>query len=306
MNLLSERCVEALLLGLATSAALLFAPSLHGMPPASHGFPEAELTPQLLELVERYGDTESVHLKAKVEIWQMGDDGKSRTGTGSYEYWEQGERYRVSVSLPEILELSRVSDIAFDGFRRQMLLADSRILTVSRHDSRQVPVALPNPLLLPLSFLAPPAEACNRCELRLADFRAAWQDKEPGGTAKRGGVGQLRAARKISWKGEEISAITLADPDGKAWGRTGFSDHKVLASWSGRFPMTQRLELFSDGSLTPGLVVVYRIESLELNLPLGDTTFSIPTDRADKIWNDDDRVFQPLVGSDAGREQVKP
>jgi hypothetical protein len=289
MKLLSERRVEAMILGLLCTTGV-------------GGCLRAELTPELLDQVERYGDAESVHLKATVEFWQMGDDGAPRSGVGAYEYWEQGIRYRVSVSLPETLELSRVTDLAFDGSRRQMLLADSRILTVSRLDSRQVPVALANPLFLPLSFLAPAPESCGRCELRLADFRAARRDPETGGVAKKGGVAWLQAAaRQVSWQGEEIAAIALDGPSGQPWGRVLFSDYRALESWSGRFPMMQRLELFSEEATSPELVVVYRIERLDFNLPLADSIFSIPTDRADKIWNDDDRVFEPLGGAPESR-----
>lgn len=261
----------------------------------------AGLSPPLAAIWQRFSALEAVNLKAAVEVQKAGrtpSGAQSNTGLGSYEYWEQGDLYKVSVTLPDALEMSRVTDVAFDGFLRQMFFADTRMVTESREDSRQVPVAVRNPLFLPLSFLNPAlGDTCGLCELRLADLRAAEQAQHTAPPTSAGGPGPGEARDYqvlMSENGEDIAAIEARGASGQVLSRALFSDYQeVPGELSWRFPMTIRLESISETSedQPPRLVVVYHIEHLTSNRPVEPGTFRIPLGKAERVWEDEDRSF---------------
>lgn len=67
------------------------------------------------ELHQKYSRVRSVHMVAttKISIYEA----SIREGTGQFEYWAEGNRYRTSCHTDPQLELLSDTDIAYDGFR---------------------------------------------------------------------------------------------------------------------------------------------------------------------------------------------
>lgn len=254
----------------------------------------SSLPRELTALWQRLAALKSVYWKADVEVWlaaSIGPGGKEIAGRGTYEYWEEGNRYKTRVDLPKDLGLSQITEIACDGTLRQIFWADMGTITVSREDTRMVPVALFNPLFLPLSFLAPSSEICARCELRLADLRAArprsGNDASPSGTFFRFGK-EIVYEVTLSGAGE-ITGVVAKEPRGRLVSRALFSDYRPVPGGGWRLPRTIRFEVISEapGPEAPVLVTTYRIERLNLNPQFEASTFQLAWDRAEYVWDDE-------------------
>lgn len=279
-------------------------------------------------LWRRYASLRSIHLRASVEISQATpeSDTLERLGLASYEYWESGERYRISSRTPAALGIFSVEEIAFDGAVFQLFLQGGT-LTVGSQDSRSTP-AYRNPFVLPIEFLNPSDDlACPACEIRLSDLRLLSADLAPASAAVKalrsfhtldgGGVDgaatiyTVRAARAAA---SELLAIEQHRL-GSAVTRITFSDYRLIDSGSDwRFPWTIRLEVSDPAQETAATTVfVYRIETLALNPDLDSSIFTLPWSMAQRVWDEERRIFlhsasshRPRGAAGAPRPQPEP
>ncbi len=271
----------------------------------------SRLPSPLAELWQRLAGAESVYLRATAEVRRVGregNDARAVTGEGTYEYWEQGDRYRASVDLPASLGMVRVAEFAHDGVLRQMLFSDSQMITLSRRDSRMMSVPLLNPLFLPLSFLLPPDDACPRCELRLADLRTATPVRGRALDAP-GGVVRFAddAVHDVSLSAAgEVVALESRGAGGRLLRRMVFTDHQPVRGWTARFPRTVVVEFIAaEGDEAPELVATYRIEELALDRPLERSVFQIGWERAERVWDDERQSFVKQPGGRPARPREK-
>jgi hypothetical protein len=136
---------------------------------ASARAPKSEASNPLESLI-RYSKLRSIHFIAHAAIWVVPHDDQVR-GTGEFEFWAVADRYRVRCVTSRQLELASDLEVAFDGDRRQMFEHEHGLLTVKRGDNPTMPLALPNPLFLPLDFLSPDTDTCRLCAVRLTDLQ---------------------------------------------------------------------------------------------------------------------------------------
>ncbi len=270
-----------------------------------------QVPPSIAQLWDRLARAGSVYLKASAQVWRSVQE-EVVQGTGSYEYWEQGGGYRAVVDLPASLGLVRVREMASDGILRQMFLADMGTITVSQQDTRMMALALDNPLVLPLSFLLPSFEDCPHCELRLSDLRTV-RPTARRGAGSRGDLVRfsddvLHEVRLADPYGE-VASIESREPGGRLLRRVSFTDYQPVLGADWRFPRTVRLELAAATGAAgagepPELVIAYVIERLELDPDLDRSTFQIPWEQAERVWDDERQTFvRRRTGPEARSEQ---
>lgn len=256
---------------------------------------------KLERLRQRYAAIKSVHIMAEARITLYGDN--FRVGTGSYEYFAEGDRYKIECRTSKNLGFLPDVEVAYDGKRFYHLNHGSGILTYKNQDISTTIGALPNPLFMPVSFLSREDDSCRFCALRMTDFNSQsdhWshrvervkiksQRKDPntgqtftdlelpGGTkAKR----QLKINLRITDTPDgqlRTSRIDEITAEGKLVTSTTFAD--FFATALGQFPRTIVLEGFDENS---NLLVriTYSIKTLEFNGAVDNTVFAISFDEA--------------------------
>lgn len=106
--------------GPAAAIATLTWAALAWMSSAAAGGPPGTWERSLDDLVSRYGEVESVHLRATTHIlFTQHPDGSPTGGTGAFEYWADGSRYRIHCVTDDALGLMDDRD----GLRRQLVPA---------------------------------------------------------------------------------------------------------------------------------------------------------------------------------------
>jgi hypothetical protein len=127
----------------------------------------APLPGSLSTLLQELAQANGIYLEAKVRFLNAATGGTKSTAT--YEYWEQGGRYRIKLSPGSDYPWS---DVAFDGTFTQGKPAPDAV-EIKRGDDRSIP--LPDgPLALALAPLrVNDATFCRLCQLRLADLKKA-------------------------------------------------------------------------------------------------------------------------------------
>lgn len=261
---------------------------------------------------EKYSAVRSVHLAADVKITIYGKD--FRTGSGTYEYWAEGDRYRIKSRTDKHLGLKSDSDAAYDGKRYYFLDTRLKVLSYQQKDVPRTFTALPNPLFLPIDYLSNDDDDCALCALRLTDFKtedarsshrvkslakkSEQRDDTTGGIVSElempGGKTERRAFR--------LSVRTLEANEGHVRplqiNRVGAND-KVLSSLSftnftpsvlGDFPRTMSVKVFDhEGNLA--MQAEFIVRTLELNEPIENSIFTIGFDEAEAVLDSDGKIF---------------
>jgi hypothetical protein len=261
---------------------------------------------------EKYSAVRSVHLAADVKMTIYGND--FRTGSGTYEYWAEGDRYRIKSRTDKHLGLKTDFDVAYDGKRYYLLDIRLNVLSYQQKDVSRTFTSLPNPLFLPVDFLSHDDDDCALCTLRLIDFKtedarssqrvkslvkkSERRDDSTGGIISdlemSGGKSDKRAFR--------LSVRTLEATEGQVRplqiNRVG-DNEKVLTSLSfanftpsvlGDFPRNISIKAFDDeGNLA--VQAEFIVKTLELNEPIEPGIFTIGFGEAEAVWDSDGKIF---------------
>lgn len=271
---------------------------------------ETKYGDKLEELRQRYATIRSVHIVADAQITLYGSN--FRVGKGSYEYWAEGDRYKIKCRSDRHLGFLPDVDIAYDGKQFYHLDRASGILSYQQQDISKTIGALPNPLFLPVSFLSIEDDDCLFCALRWTDFKShntTWHNRYlqtkvksrvkdgskglistdlemPGGTkAKRPFKIHMRVADTADGKAHP-TRIDQVGLDGKLL--TSMTFDNFLPTALGEFPRTISLDVFDEESKI--LVrMIYSVKTLEIDQPPEKNVFSINFEEAETVWDSDGR-----------------
>lgn len=269
-----------------------------------------------LEKLERfrqgYATARSVHIAADAKIILYGAN--FRVGNGSYEYWADGDRYKIKCHTDTQLGFLKDVDIAYNGERFYFFDRGSGILSYQHQDISKTIGALPNPLFMPVDFLSSEDDSCPFCALRMSDFKSTntrWYDRAsslevksqvkdqrtgyvltdlemPGGTkARRPFKIVLRMAEAEDGK-VRLIRINQVGLDEKLLTSVTFDD--FVPSALGEFPRTINVEGFDE---TSNLIfrMVYTVNKLEIDQYIEKGSFAIGFDEAEAVWDSDARKF---------------
>lgn len=267
---------------------------------------------KLERLRQKYATLSSVHIVADVQITLYGPN--SRSGTGTYEYWAQGDRYKMKCHTDDRLGLLKDRDVAYDGKRFYFFDHGSELLSIQQQDVAKTTGALTNPLFLPVAFLSIEDDDCPACGLRLADFKSPserWNHRGlgmevkslskdertgsgltdlevPGGTeGKRAFKLHVRLEDTIDGRTRplQIDRMALDGSSGVSYTFDNFAQSDL-----GDFPRTIKVEGFDENSSLVARLV-YTIRTLETNQPIDNSSFTVNFDEAPGIWDSDGRRF---------------
>ncbi len=257
----------------------------------------------------RYSRIRSVHLVAHAHPWVAFEEGKpTASGRLYFEYWAEGDRYRVTCRSARGLGLMGDMEIAFDGTDWQMLNVPASTLHVSRQESRQMPVACPNPLFMALDFLSPDGDDCKACGTRLSDLAdgTRWSSvnleaRKPtkaegrtdyevpgqlfGGVRRSYRVGMGRASGAAV-----VSSLRRFHPNGRKDVELVVQEFRTPDPAVGPLPVRMTVTAFDES----GRMVMsgpWRIDTLEVNKPIDDGVFTIDWKGVEMIWDIDARMF---------------
>lgn len=266
-------------------------------------------TRALEQLRVKYAAINSVHLLADAKITIYGVN-----GTGTFEYWAEGNRYKIKSHTDKHLGLKTDVDVAYDGNRFHYFDRGSGILSFRKQDEIRSQVALPNPLFLPIDYLSNDDDDCSLCALRLPDLKA-----KNGRWENRARDLEVKSKRQDKNTGDTISEVEM--PGGKIDKRpfklrvrtTGpaeenvrpvqieriASDGKVMLSLTfGDFiqnslvqhPRRISIDAFDEeGDLA--LKIEFTVRTLEINQPIDNNIFTINFDEAEGVWDSDGKRF---------------
>ncbi|MFZ0064107.1 MAG: hypothetical protein WAL47_18900, partial [Pyrinomonadaceae bacterium] len=99
-----------------TASIVVWATTRNSRPPVSFGGTSqtnTEYVEKLEELRRGYTASKSVHIVADAQITLYGDN--FRVGKGSYEYWAEGDRYKIRCHTDKHLGFLPDVDVAYDG-----------------------------------------------------------------------------------------------------------------------------------------------------------------------------------------------
>ena len=261
---------------------------------------------------EKYSAVRSVHLVADFKMTIYGDD--FRTGSGSYEYWAEGDRYRTKSRTDRHLGLKTDYDVAYDGKRYYLLDARLNVLSYQQKDVPRTFTALPNPLFLPVDYLSNDDDDCALCTLRLTDFKtedarlsqrvkSLMKKSERRDDSTGGIVSELEiSGGKTNQRAFRHSVRTLEANEGQVRplqiNRVA-DNEKVLTSLSfanftpsvlGDFPRTISIKAFDEaGNLA--MQAEFTVKTLELNEPIESSIFTIGFGEAEAVWDSDGKIF---------------
>jgi len=266
----------------------------------------------LEELHQKYARVRSVHMiaTAKINIYE----GQVREGTGTVEYWAEGNRYRSNCRTDPQLELLSDIDTAYDGSRFYYLDHGNGLLSYRAEDEEKSFGALPNPFFLPVDFFTNDMDDCAFCRLRLKDFhsRTTHWDKQKEKISIRS-KGKEQATQldftEVEMPGEVIdkknskfrlhltananglahaTKIERLQPDDRPL--TSIESSDFISTLVGEFPRHIQVQAF-DAQSTVVMQVNYQIEVLEVNQPIDNSVFKIKDDEAKGVWDSDERKF---------------
>jgi len=261
---------------------------------------------------KKYATIRSVHIVADAQIAVFGAN--FRVGNGSYEYWAEGDLYKMKCHTDRNLGFLTDVDVSYDGKQFYFFDRASGILSYQQQDVTKTTGALPNPLFMPIDFLSIDDDDCHFCALRMSDLKspsARWEDrasrievKSQGRDATAGyPVTNLEMPGGIKGKQAFKFGVRMADTgngevritridrvglDGKLLTSTTF-DH-FAASGLGEFPRTISLEGF-DADSNRIARMTYTIKTLDVNQPIEKSFFAIGFDEAEGVWDSDGRRF---------------
>ncbi len=122
------------------------------------------------DFVDQLSTLESVHVEAHATL-RLTMDGVTRSGNGSFSYWEQGDWYRISSSVSEPLKLLSELEYSFDGDHSRIWLKNENTIVKNTSQDESTPTAIPNPFFLATSFLI--GEGCPACRISVGLVKGA-------------------------------------------------------------------------------------------------------------------------------------
>lgn len=244
----------------------------------------------------------SVHMLAEATITRSLATGQ--TGNGTFEYWAEGDKYRIKCTTDPLLQAMPDVEYSFDGAEFRFLDHASGILARQRGNVAELATALPNPLFVPLTFLSDESDSCNACALSLeqAQDDQRWHARlgalsdSPAGTK-----GDLGATVRLSWKKDGIPAVFRILTNGFRADRVDRirSDGSLLTRATLKYsaagdvlPRWISLVAFDDRGVTPESSVEFAIKVLEVNQPIPAEVFRIAGDGRVRVWNSDAKDFE--------------
>jgi hypothetical protein len=257
----------------------------------------------------RYARIRSIHLVAQAHPWVAFEEGRpTASGKIYFEYWADGDRYRLKCHSDRGLGLMGDMEIAFDGTDWQMLDVPGSTLHISKQESRQMPVACPNPLFMPLDFLSPDGDDCKACGTRLSDLadvtrwtsfnREARKMTKTAGHATYEITGQLSGGARKSYLVEftrasgasVVSSLMRLHPGGRKDVELLVEDFRTPDPAVGPLPVRMTVKAFDE----KGRMIMsgpWRIDTLEVNRPIEEGVFTIDWKGINLIWDIDARMF---------------
>lgn len=296
----------------AVVALLVWLPDRSKQPQASAADEKTKPARDLEELHQKYARVRSVHVRATAKITIY--EGGVREGTGTFEYWAEGDRYRTICHTDPQLQLLSDTDTAYDGSRFYYLDRESGLLSYRAEDEAKSFSALPNPFFLPVDFLTNDMDDCAFCRLRLKDFHSRttrWDKRKDKITIRSKGKEQATQLdfTEVEMPGEVMdkkdskfrlrltndanglahaTKIERLQPDGKPL--TSIASSDFISTPVGEFPRSIRVQAF-DAMSTVVMQVDYHIEALEVNQPIDNSVFKIKDEEAEGIWASDEKKF---------------
>lgn len=262
-------------------------------------------------LKQKYATVSSLHLIANAKIALYGEN--FAAGSGTFEYWAQGDHYRVKCRTDKHLKLSTDLDVAYNGERLQFLDERSGILSYRSEDDVRSHAALPNPLFLLVDYLSNDDDDCVLCRIRLTDLKSdnpRWKTRSQSLEVK----GNRRDSNNRVITDLEI-------PSGKLNGQalklrikmSGNDEENALPSHIERLradgQIVTSVEFMSFMENTPlpvprdlvilafdekgklALRVEYTVTHFEINKPIPSEVFTMGFDKADGVWDSDNKKF---------------
>jgi hypothetical protein len=262
----------------------------------------AKLDVKKLEQVrDFYRTLSTVHLEAAVSF-----NFPDRVGTGTFEYWAKGAKYRLRATVDPRLGLASGLEAAYDGVRYQNLYLDDARLSLQRENPGQIPTPFSNPFFLPVSFLSSAEEACGACELTLSDLsdekrwlsrvgeaRGIREKSSDGALLLPGGrsEGKLFFFRVVFAQGNGlISKIESVRPDGVVFRSLELTGYEKFAKLSQPFPSHMVVSALSESG-KPMASIHFMVKTLELNVPIESKRFTIPLSSAETVIDEDGPTF---------------
>jgi hypothetical protein len=261
------------------------------------------------DLKARYGKIKTIHLVSHAKVSGEFQPGHRASGVLAFEYWadRQGHYRAKCFSSPE-LGLVNDMDIAFDGNNWQLLTMNDSALILQRESSTQMPVACPNPLFLPLDFLSPASDDCRGCFLKLSDFES---DGGPS-TGHGGALGKSAATETFRIEGPVVegkrrnyevtmkragavmvpSSVRRLDRDGAAVADIEVVESLVADPAVGPLPIRMTGSSSEvEGDEQTSMAGTWTIEKLEVNRPIDPAVFTLNSNLARTIYDNDLGVF---------------
>lgn len=260
---------------------------------------------------EKYAAVKSVHLAADVKIALYGDD--FRAGSGSYEYWAEGDRYKIKCATDKNLGLKSDFDLAYDGKRFYIFDRRMGVVSYRQKDEPRSVAALPNPFFLPLDYLSADDDDCLFCNSRLRDLKSPnerWRarasalalkshgrDEATGGTEREvempggklnGRPFKLRVRTVDVGEETHTGQIERVGADGRVLSSVAFSGFAEGAL--GRFPRSITVRAYGDdGKLA--MQAEFTVKTVEVDVPIDDAAFRVGFDEAEGVWDSDEKKF---------------
>ena len=262
-------------------------------------------------LRRQYASVRSVYLVAEAKIAVYGKH--FAVGRGTFEYWAEGNRYRIRCRSDKQLRLNSDVDIAYNGELFQFFDLPARVLSVRSTDEVPSHAALQNPFFLPVDFLSSSGDDCPLCRLRFVDLKShneRWESRAkaarviskrydrtnglitdvemPGNT-----ISKTPSKLRIKTQGaSEDKSLPLqidkVDLEGRV--RASISFKKFIEDNAFQLPSEITITVFDEqGNLT--FKLDYKVTTLQINQPLEDSNFTIPISEAEAVWDSDARKF---------------
>ena len=298
-----RKCFTIFLLAFMTIVAQADADALHD---------------DLSKMWQQYTHVRTLH--CIISMSYSGGRGPLHRRDGTYEYWADGEKYRILQKTNPPLAWADW-DIRWDGNTLQILnIADSS-LNLSQNGKHRLPMIATNPLLYPFQFLFPNSGPD-------LGIRMTWQDACAEATLKR-----IREAKEIpsttpgvieaEFPGDKISRFGEDREEGydyhiefggttptfmpnsiKAVSKSGSVvsvvdiQYQTVKSSGGSIVLPQSVKycLYARDN-TPGVTINAVVKLIELDKPIAREMFTVDPSEVQSIRDDDVAATRPSEGA---------
>ncbi len=259
---------------------------------------------------------QSIHLRVSSRILILRPDNVAQpetAGSGSFEYWADGKKFRISSKSDASLPFMQDMDWAFNGQSLQILDQGMKLLSIRRGDLSAIPTALPNPFFFAVEFLSRQGDACPGCTLKLEDLRDAelWNARlasaEVSSVPGVGGfpalditgesVGGQAQKYRIHLGTTEFGLLPMRvdplDQAGQPSGMIEISSYRQVVAGGDTFHIPDKVVFVAWDSVAneAGLRAFFQIEELSINQTLDAAVFEIPKSAALRVFDEDAKAF---------------